>query len=100
MRVLAAAGASPAAVKEVFEHFSGGKGTISYRELNRQLRSGVDLPLHPSLRVGAAGPIRMGTQNKIPARKAPTRPVGAYDGARTGGLVAPVLAPVTLRAHP
>ena len=45
-----------------------GSGSIDYRELNKQLRIGAGSNLDPSLAVGAAGEIQVGSRNKSKLR--------------------------------
>ena len=82
-------------IAQAFAFFADGKDHISQRDLNSRLRSGVDLPIHPSLKPGAAGAIDRSRQTRIPQRRAPARAVSTVDGARarSGGLTDRVLAP-------
>ena len=96
--------ASARDLHQAFAFFADGKDHVTQRDLNARLRSGVDLPLHPSLRSkpGAAGAIDRSRRTRIPQRRAPARAVSTVDGARarSGGLTDRVLAPSQFELRP
>ena len=89
-------------IHQAFAFFADGKDHITQRDMNSLLRSGVDLPIHPSLKPGAAGAIDRSRQTRIPQRRAPARAVSTVDGARarSGGLTDRVLAPSQFALRP